>query len=127
METVNFLAALWGFSLMIISLSFLINPKNIKSIFELMRSDSVIILSGGINVILGIASILAYNIWSLTWGIIITILGWAMLLKGVLRLFFPGFVLHVLESYKNKTEWFPLLFLFLLFIGCFLVYMGFTY
>lgn len=126
METVNFLAQLWGFSLVIISLSFLINRENIKNIFQIVKNETTIILSGGIAVILGVASILTYNVWDIGWGVIITILGWATLLKGMIRLFFPNFVLRVLKSYENKTGWFPFFFLLLLFVGCFLVYMGFS-
>ena len=124
MNTINFLAALWGFSLAIISLSFIINQKNIKNIFDLMRHEGNMVISGGVGVIVGVASILTYNIWSSDWTIIITILGWAMLIKGIIRLFFPKFVVKILESYKNKVDWFPFVFLFLLFLGCFLVYMG---
>ena len=127
METINFLAQLWGFSLAIISLSFLVQRENIKLVFGLMKNKSALILSGGVGVIVGISSILTYNVWSQNWTVIITILGWAILLKGIIRLFCADFVVRVLESYNNKTKWFPLFFMAQFLVGCFLIYMGFIY
>lgn len=125
MEIVNFLAQWWGFSLLIISLSFLINPKHIHKVFRFMENEAVIILSGITGVLLGVALILTYNVWESNWKAIITIFGWVILIKGIIRLFFPGFVLKVWARIKNRTEWIPFLFLIMILFGCFLIYMGF--
>jgi len=91
-----------------------------------MEDEARIILSGIVGTILGVILILTYNVWDASWQVVITILGWAVLAKGAIRLFFPEFVVSVLVKYKNKAEWMPFLFVAIIFLGCFLIYMGFS-
>ena len=126
MLLVNYLAQLWGFSLIVVSLAFLVNPKNTKTIFRLAEDEKILFLVGIINVILGVALVLAYNIWASNWKTIITIIGWLVVIRGCLILFLPDFVKEMVEKVKRNTDWIPPVFVVCVLLGCFLVYMGFV-
>lgn len=95
-------------------------------IFQFMKNETRIILSGIVGVILGVALILNHNIWDNSWRVIVTILGWGFLCKGIVRLFFPKFVINTLSKIKNKPEWIPFYYSAMTILGCFLVYAGFA-
>ncbi len=126
MELVNFLAQFWGFSLVILALSFLINQKHIHKVMGLIENEGAMVVSGIFGVFFGVFLVLTYNVWDSSWHVLISILSWAILIKGCIRLFFPDFVIGMLAKYKHKTEWISLILVFLVLFGCFLIYMGFS-
>ena len=127
MQTANFLAQLWGFSLIIICFSLLFNKKNIQSVFGVFENHSLLFLLGMVNVILGVGSILFYNAWDSSWKTVITAIGWLVLARGLIILFAPNFVSKVVSIVKKHTDWFSIGLVVGVLLGCFLVYMGFNY
>lgn len=124
MQIVNFLAKLWGFSMIITCLALLF-PKNVRRVFSILENQGSLFLIGLINTVLGIALILTYNIWDGSWRVFISLLAWLILARGLVVLFFPGFVEKVALKMKSKTGLLSFLFLIFIFLGCFLVYEGF--
>ena|SRR3989344_8189071 len=127
MTTINFLAQLMGFSMVIIALSFLINPKNISKIFEFAGREGFVIASGMVASVVGVAVLLTYHVWDQSWKSTITIMGWLILLSGILRLLFPNFVLKIMRVFVSRPEELSPIFLLVVFLGCALVFMGISY
>ena len=125
MEFVNYLAEVWGISTVIISLALLIKDKYLKYLFESFEKDESFFMWGFISTIIGVAMILAYNIWVWNWQIIITLLGWSSLLKGLFLLFCPELLKKWAKKINNQ-QWLPVWLLVLLFIGLIITYLGFT-
>lgn len=126
MEIVNFLAELFGFSLIIVSLAFLINPKNITHIFNLIEDEKVLLLVGIINIVLGVALVLSYNVWDQSWKVLVTILGWLVIARGAIILFLPNVVKKVATELKSHRDWVSILFVACVILGCVLVYFAQT-
>ncbi|MSU54279.1 MAG: hypothetical protein EXS48_00360 [Candidatus Staskawiczbacteria bacterium] len=126
MEIVNFLAQFWGISLALVGFAFLLNPNHIQKCLGFIENEAVIVLSGIVGTMLGVLLVLTYSAWGWNWQGLVTFLGWAVLIEGLLWLFFPAFVLEMLVKYKQKTEWMPYIFLGIIIVGCFLVYSGFS-
>jgi|SRR3989344_4469693 len=126
MEIVNFLALLWGFILVIIPLSFLVNSKNTKTIFHIIEDEKMLLFVGMISTVLGIVSIVTYNIFDKSWQILITLLGWIILIKGVVLLFAPKIIVNVYRRFGEDNILIPIKLLLTIVIGCFLLFMGFT-
>jgi hypothetical protein len=124
MEIVNFLAELWGASIIIVALALLINPKNIKTLFHLAEDDRMLLLVGMINVVLGIALVLTYNTWDYSWKTIITALGWAVILRGSLILFFNDLVKEVVGLLRKHQHALPAILVIATIFGCYLIYAG---
>jgi hypothetical protein len=124
METVNFLAELWGFLLIIIGLSFLINPKHVKTIFHLIEDEKNVLLIGLINAVAGILLILTYNIWDSTWHVLISLLGWLVLVRGAFILFLPNQTQKIVEKVRSKMNLVPIILVVCVLLGCVLIYLG---
>ena len=79
------LAQIIGPTLSVMTLTEMIN----LSIWE-TNMPSVTFLNGVLLFIGGISIIRIHNFWVRNWTILITLIGWSMLLIGALRLFFPN-------------------------------------
>ena len=127
MPLVNFLAQIWGISLVIISFSFLIRPKNIKKIFAVMSDESQVVFLGMLTTVLGVALVLVNGSLDYSWVAILTILGWLVFIKGIIFLFFPEHIENFVKKIKQNEEKLPFLFVITIALGCFLIFMGFSF
>lgn len=121
----NYLAQIWGISTVIISLALLIKEGHLKKLFASLETDDNFFLWGFISLVIGVAMILAYNVWAWNWQLVITVLGWAALLKGLLLLFCPEFMKKWAKKIDNK-KWMPIWLMILLILGLVITYFGFT-
>src|SRR5579864_6359532 len=93
MDVSIFLAKALGLYLTIISIIYLLRPKLITQVLNKMSDDpAVLCLTAIMTLIVGILLVLTHNIWAANWTIVITILAWLTLLKGIVRLAFPEFI-----------------------------------
>jgi hypothetical protein len=125
MEISNFLAEIFGFIFIAVSLALLINQKMIKKLFLACENEVCLFFSGAISFILGIILIFTHNVWASNWRTIITVLGWLTLIKGSFLLFLPDLSKKWIDKFKDK-DWLPIALVVTVFIGLFLVYLGFT-
>jgi len=122
---VNYLAEVWGISIVAVSLSLLVKEKYLKRVLASIEDDATLFLWGLISLVIGLAMILAYNVWDKNWQIIITLFGWAALLKGLAILFFPELTKFLTKKMENKS-WIPIALVIGVFIGLIITYLGFT-
>ena len=89
--TTLFLAKLVGLYLVAISLGMLVNRRRtLATLDEMARSGPWMLFSGMVATTLGLAMVLAHDIW--TGGalsVAVTLAGWAALLKGLALLLVP--------------------------------------
>lgn len=121
----NYLAELWGISLVVISLALLIKDKNIKIIFSKFEKEENLFCCGFVTFAIGLSMVLAHNIWIKNWQVVITIFGWISLAKGLSLLFFPEFVKNLIKKMEGQ-QWLPFALVISVFIGLALAYFGFT-
>jgi hypothetical protein len=60
------------------------------SVMREMADPALSILVGILTLLAGLAIVNAHNLWVSDWRVIITILGWLAIIRGVLSLLFPG-------------------------------------
>jgi uncharacterized protein YjeT (DUF2065 family) len=90
MDTSIFLAKLIGPILAVIGLGPLINRATYQAVAEeVVKSRVQLYLSGVLALTAGLAIVLSHNEWDLSWQVIITIIGWLAILRGLLRLLIP--------------------------------------
>ena len=90
----------------------------------MLDNQACLILSGFMAIIIGFLIIENHNNWVKNWTVLITIVGWAALVKGVLLLVFPNsFKMYkpLLESNLLTNILTPLVLLF----GLVFAYFGF--
>lgn len=124
MELSIFLAKLMGLYLVLVSVAFWLNRRKLSRIIqEFTNNVSLTLFSGAMLVILGLAVVLKHNVWVADWRVIVTILGWATLLKGLLRVFAPEKIPQL--AVKSESA-FSVIFLVAFALGAYLTYIGFT-
>ena len=125
MELSNFLANVFGLSIITVNLSLLLYPKNIKNVFDSMQNELTLFSTGLISFVIGTTMILTHNIWVYDWRVIVTLLGWMILVKGVIRLFLPEIAVKMAKKWVNN-QWIPSILVAEIILGCVLIYFGFT-
>jgi hypothetical protein len=94
-----FLAKLIGPFFALVGLSVLVNASAFRGIAkDFLNSPGLIFLTGILTLPVGIAILLAHNVWVANWPVLITIIGWLGVITGVLRTMAPQ---HV--AAKGKT------------------------
>ena len=121
----NYLAQVWGISTVVITFALLIKEKHLKRFFASLENEESFFLWGFISLIIGVAMVLTYNVWTWDWQVIITLLGWGALLKGLCLLFCPEFM-KVWAKKINNEKWMPIWLIILLLVGLVITYFGFT-
>ena len=53
--------------------------------------------------VVGLMIIYAHNLWVGDWRVLITIVGWAVLIKSVFMILLPSFLLGITKSLKNLS------------------------
>lgn len=126
MELSLLLAKVIGISLMVISMALLVNKKGVDLLFSIYSHTEVVFITGIVEVFLGVLLIINHNIWTFDFRVVITIIGWILLLRGLGRTFFPGRVPAMLRKFKKMIWIFTPLLIFIFLIGAYLTYSGFT-
>jgi hypothetical protein len=101
MERSLFLAKLIGPLFLTIALGLLLNQDTYWGIInEVIRHPTpvgsmLIYLSGLLSMLAGLAIVNAHSVWVRDWRVLITILGWLMLIAGVVRIASPDIGLKI--------------------------------
>jgi len=90
MERSVFLARLLGPFFLAASVGMLVNPSvYLGLIGEFLHSAALVYLSGILSLVAGLAIVNVHNSWTGGWPVVVTVIGWLMLIGGVVRLVLP--------------------------------------
>ncbi len=121
MEITIFFARFWG-SFFIVFGSLFIITKQLGRTIEMTDDKAFVISTGYITFLMGLVTVILHNVWVASWEVVITILGWSTLLKGISKIGFPEMIHKQAQRFKKK-QWLSALFLIL--FGAWLTYMSF--
>lgn len=125
MTTSVFLAQAFSIYFIVVTLAMLFNKDYYtKAAIELLQHKGLALLTGIFTLILGILLVLFHNIWIANWQVIITILAWLTLIKGIMRLFFPKQMQSWIDALKKSGFFYSTLGIMLI-LGVLLGYLGF--
>jgi len=83
MDTTMFLAQLWGPVMLAMGIGFFVSREYYVKIYrDIEKAPFAALLFGMAGMAAGIAHVLAHNVWEGMPQILITLFGWALLLKG---------------------------------------------
>lgn len=104
METSILLARIIGPLFILVGLGTLINTNHYQAMLRqfLGRSD-LYYFSGALAFIIGSLMVSFHNIWVADWRVVITIIGWFSILKGVIRILFPGRGAQYADAFASTT------------------------
>ena len=127
-EPTVFLSRLIGLVALIVAVPLVIDKPSMLATFGLFVEDRGLMLVLGIaSVVAGAAIVLLHNIWNKgLWPLVVTLCGWALLLRGVLVLFLPADILRSWLAALRVSDFFYVYAAIPLLIGAYLCFRGFT-
>lgn len=100
MDISIFFAQLWGSYFVIFGLLFIITGQLGKTI-EMTDDKAFVISTGYITLIMGLVTVILHNVWVADWQVVITVLGWSTVIKGIQKIGFPEFIHKQAQRFKK--------------------------
>ncbi len=124
-----FLSRLIGLYCILVALSMITHRQaTVETATALLHNPSMMLVLGVFSLAAGLAMVLAHNIWSGgALAVIVTLMGWLTLIKGLLFLFLPSDV--EAEFFLRELHYDQLFYLYIvisLVIGIYLTFGGFA-
>ena len=127
MDISLFLAQVFGLYFIFAGVTILIRPTAVTELMEAFSNRGHLFIAGFMSLIIGIPLVLLHNIWDGTWRVIITVLVWLTLFKGISLIYVPDTVsgwMAVFSKHANLTRhsvWILIIF------GIYLMSLGFSW
>lgn len=96
-----------------------LNFKKIADDFN--KSSGLCFVSGFMTLFIGLALVEFHNFWVKDWTVMVTVIGWASLIKGIMLIVYPKYIANFKPIYKNTKSWG----LLMIVLGLVLGYFGF--
>lgn len=110
MASSTMLASIFGPLLIITSLWALLYKENVKKVVDSMKKTPALqYFVGVVNVLLGIVFITSFNYWYMSIEILVTLLGWCLLIRGLVLMFFPKTLDSMMKTYMKSSLLFSLI------------------
>ena len=69
------------------------------------RSPALTYISGFMALMIGMLLVHYHSIWAQNWTVMITVIGWMALIKGILLIAFPQFISYFKSWYRHTQVW----------------------
>jgi hypothetical protein len=124
METSILVAQIYGVVASAVGLGLILNGKYYQKAFDKMLKNPAFIYYGGLMaLVVGFLIVNAHNVWVKDWTVIVTIIGWGALLKGIWLIIAPESLINLSRSMLKNTN---VLGWCVLIIGLVFAYFGFV-
>lgn len=121
------LARFFGLYLAIISIFMLVRSDSVREMLtDFANSKAVMFLTAIITLMLGIILVILHNVWTPNWRVVVTLLAWITLIKGILRLFIPESAVKMMSKFTSNKSAYYITAIITLIVGVFLIYQGFV-
>lgn len=121
-----FLARLFGVVYVAAGLGLLIHRARYhKMITEILNNKMAAFYGGLFALAAGFVIVTYHNIWESSWTVLVTLIGWLAILKGVMLILLPGAILGVSGALFRNKGMFSFVSFLALVLGVVLCYFGF--
>ena len=121
MELTIFFARLWGSFFIVFGLLAIIT-KQLGRTIEMTEDKAFVISTGYTSFLMGLVTAILHNVWVWSWEVVITILGWSTMIKGITKIGFPEKIHKEAQRFKKKQF---ISAFFLVALGIWLLWMSF--
>lgn len=128
MDLSIFLAKLFGLYFLIAGGIIMLRQKSFMPIItEFFSSRALIMLMGAIELVAGLAIIIVHPTLTPDWRGVITLIGWTLVVEGILYLASPYTKIHKMLRHFNTPTWFTSGGLVAVVLGAYLAGKGFGF
>lgn len=122
MNITTLLAQFWGILFVVLGLSVILNKKSMSAVLqEMTQNKGYLWLMGFVMLALGAILVVLSNVWTSGLTLLITVIGWLVLIKGIFILFFPDDAVSLYRKF-NTNRWLVLMGVVALVLGLILMY-----
>jgi hypothetical protein len=126
MNTSKFLAKVIGLYLLVLITAMILNMHHFSdAVMNLTNNAPLMLVTGCMTLILGLLMVVSHNIWHWDWRVLVTIVSWLVLLKGVSILYFPGYIDSLTMLYLQNAMFAHCANAIDIILGLILIYFGF--
>lgn len=126
MDASIFLAKAIGFIYIVVAIMLFSKQKKVKVIVKEVCSDpAMLFMTGMISLVLGTLIVLFHNIWVWDWRLLITLIGWLAIVRGIVRTLFPHIAVKIMNKMIKKKDKYQAAAVIILVVGVVLSYYGF--
>ncbi len=119
------LAQLLGIFFAVLGVGFIFNREHVHKVMAaLAENEAAQFVATIVPLLFGAYIVIVHNNWVSNWTVLVTIVGWIMLLSGVIRAVFPGFWVSRMKAHHKNVP-VGLVGAVLLILGLVLLYFGF--
>ena len=126
LQTSIFLARLLGPLLLLPGVGLLINQRAFRTMAsEVIGSVTLVYLFGLMDFAAGLAIVLVHNVWVADWRVLITLLGWLLLVRGLVRVLLTETVMGYAKNIMRGQNVYLISGIVLSLLGLVLCYFGY--
>ena len=104
----------------------LVNPRAFRTMAsEVVGSITLVYLFGLIDFAAGLAIVLVHNVWTVNWRVLITLIGWLLLIRGAVRILITDTLMGYAKTVIRKKQLYPVSGGVLVILGLVLCYFGY--
>ena len=109
-----------------IGIGILINPDFYKKLYEdFIENTSALYLGGIMALVIGYLLVTFHNTWTKDFSVIITVIGWIALIKGMLILVRPKVIIAITKAFVNNEKALKIEAVIVILIGLLFSFLGF--
>jgi uncharacterized protein YjeT (DUF2065 family) len=115
-----------GITYLAVGIGIIINPDFYKKLLkDFTENPPAIYLGGLVALAIGFLLVSFHNNWVRDWSVIITILGWAALIKGLFLLVLPKLSIKTSNAFREIKKLLPVWATIVIILGTLLCWLGF--
>jgi hypothetical protein len=127
MMTSKTIAGLIGPAFLAVATGLLLNLGSISAVLEPLSRDPALVLIYGIFLfVAGLAIVRFHNRWEANWSVLVTILGWLLVVGGLVRILFPLRFAAATGDFAQSSSTMAVVAVVLLAVGAFLSFKGYA-
>lgn len=109
-----------------VGVGMLINPDFYKKLYEdFIENTSTLYFGGIMALVIGYLLVTFHNVWEMDWHVIITVIGWLALIKGMLILVRPKAMIALTKAMIKKESALKIISVFVIIVGLLFSGLGF--
>jgi len=126
MQPAVFIARLIGPTFIVIGIGVLLNGSFYNTmIADAVKSPTLIYFAGLLALVPGLAVLNVYRAWTPDWRVVITILGWLMVIGGIVRIVLPQLIATLATDIYSGTPVLAIFAVIVLVVGAYLSFEGY--
>lgn len=121
-----FLAKLLGIYFLIVFILMVTQKDEMIQGFKgFIANLPVVMLSGSLGLLAGLAIVIGHPVWAYDWRVVITLVGLSMVIRGICRLGFPASCSKHIQTFLGRKNSFAWISVITFVLGVFLTWHGF--